>query len=221
MPNYTENYNLIKPKKEENYDIDETTNKNMDTIDAELFKRVNKVPGKGLSTNDFTDEWIARLKKMIELSRGFTFIPIISEDGVISWSNDGNLENPQPINIMGPQGPEGKTGNGILSITSISRDAIGVTYSINFTNGDYYLFTVLNGETGPANNITIGTVEIGDQAEATITGEAPNQILNLVLPRGAKGDTPDMSNYSTTEETRNFVSTMIDEKITGALGGSY
>lgn len=41
-----------------------------------------------------------------------------------------------------------------------------------------------NGETGPANTLTIGTVEKGTKPSATITGDAPNQILNLVLPTG-------------------------------------
>lgn len=45
-----------------------------------------------------------------------------------------------------------------------------------------------NGEAGPANTLTIGTVEKGTEASVTITGEAPNQILNLVLPQGDKGD---------------------------------
>lgn len=44
------------------------------------------------------------------------------------------------------------------------------------------------GETGPSNNLTIGTVTSGDIATATITGESPNQTLNLVLPKGDKGD---------------------------------
>ena len=34
----------------------------------------------------------------------------------------------------------------------------------------------------------IGLVEEGDEASATITGEAPNQILNLILPRGEQGE---------------------------------
>lgn len=45
------------------------------------------------------------------------------------------------------------------------------------------------GEPGPANSLIIGTVEKGDVASATITGDAPNQVLNLVLPKGDKGDT--------------------------------
>lgn len=43
------------------------------------------------------------------------------------------------------------------------------------------------GEPGPANTLTIGTVEGGEEAGATITGESPNQTLNLTLPRGEDG----------------------------------
>ena len=43
------------------------------------------------------------------------------------------------------------------------------------------------GENGPANTLTIGTVTSGDEASATITGETPNQVLNLILPRGQQG----------------------------------
>ena len=45
------------------------------------------------------------------------------------------------------------------------------------------------GENGPSNVLTIGSVTSGDTASATITGESPNQVLNLVLPKGDKGDT--------------------------------
>lgn len=44
------------------------------------------------------------------------------------------------------------------------------------------------GAPGPANTLTIGTVTDGEQAAASITGDAPNQTLNLVLPKGEKGD---------------------------------
>ena len=61
MPEYTNNYNLIKPKKSENYDIEEVTSKNMDIIDTQLFNKQQKEPGKGLSTNDFTDQYKNKL----------------------------------------------------------------------------------------------------------------------------------------------------------------
>lgn len=45
------------------------------------------------------------------------------------------------------------------------------------------------GPTGPANTLDIGSVVSGEEAGASISGEAPNQTLNLILPRGEKGDT--------------------------------
>lgn len=66
---------------------------------------------------------------------------------------------------QGPQGPQGLTG------------PQGETGPQGAT-----------GATGPANTLAIGTVTKGAEAAATITGSAPNQTLNLVLPKGDKGD---------------------------------
>lgn len=44
---------------------------------------------------------------------GATFTPSVSSEGVISWTNDKNLDNPTPVNIKGPKGdigPQGETG---------------------------------------------------------------------------------------------------------------
>lgn len=41
---------------------------------------------------------------------------------------------------------------------------------------------------GPPNVLSIGTVAKGAEAAADIGGESPNQILNLMLPKGDKGD---------------------------------
>ena len=40
---------------------------------------------------------------------GTTFTPSVSEEGVISWTNDGGKENPTPVNIKGPKGDQGDT----------------------------------------------------------------------------------------------------------------
>jgi hypothetical protein len=47
----------------------------------------------------------------------------------------------------------------------------------------------IQGDTGPSNILSIGTVTSGVTASATISGTSPSQILNLVLPKGDKGDT--------------------------------
>jgi hypothetical protein len=41
---------------------------------------------------------------------GTTFTPQVSAAGVISWTNDGGKENPQPVSIKGPAGETGSAG---------------------------------------------------------------------------------------------------------------
>lgn len=57
------------------------------------------------------------------------------------------------------------------------------------------------GATGPANVLTIGSVTSGKVASATITGTAPNQVLNLVLEKGDKGETGDIGPQGKTGDT--------------------
>lgn len=35
---------------------------------------------------------------------GATFTPHVSEDGILSWTNDRGVDNPPPVSIRGPQG---------------------------------------------------------------------------------------------------------------------
>ncbi len=52
------------------------------------------------------------------------------------------------------------------------------------------------GDTGPANTLAIGvvtTVAPDQPAAATITGDAPNQTLNLNIPQGLTGEVPDFT----------------------------
>lgn len=43
-------------------------------------------------------------------SGGVVYTPSVSSAGEISWTNNGGLPNPSPVNIMGPQGPRGEMG---------------------------------------------------------------------------------------------------------------
>ena len=50
----------------------------------------------------------------------------------------------------------------------------------------------LTGPPGPASKLKVGTVTTGapgSQAAASLTGAAPNQVLDLTIPQGPKGDT--------------------------------
>ena len=48
--------------------------------------------------------------ELIYARDGVTFIPNVDENGEISWSNNGDLKNPEPRNIKGPQGVQGEKG---------------------------------------------------------------------------------------------------------------
>ena len=52
---------------------------------------------------DATEQEI--IVQRIKHTPGVTFTPTVSADGVISWTNDGGLENPEPVSIKGPVGP--------------------------------------------------------------------------------------------------------------------
>lgn len=63
MAEYTTHYNLKKPAKNENYNID-VANENNDIIDEKLYGKVDKKAGKDLSTNDFTNEYKKKLNSL-------------------------------------------------------------------------------------------------------------------------------------------------------------
>ena len=71
------------------------------------------------------------------------------------------------------------------------------------------------GATGPANTLAIGTVTKGTEAAATITGAAPNQTLNLVLP---KGDTGGIGDPGPKGETGNGIASIALKSGTHAPG---
>lgn len=97
----------------------------------------------------------------IDINLGEPSIEIELPGGARGIKGDKGDTGPQ--GIQGPQGPQGIQG---------IQGPTGAT-----------------GPAGPSNTLTIGTVQKGDNAEATITGDAPNQTLNLTLPKGDKGDT--------------------------------
>lgn len=45
------------------------------------------------------------------------YYPTVSEDGMLTWTNNFGLENPAPVNITGPQGEQGYQGVSISNIT--------------------------------------------------------------------------------------------------------
>ena len=87
--------------------------------------------------------------------------------------------------------------------TATYNEATG-TLSLGIPQGE-------QGNIGPANTLTIGTVTSGAEASATITGDAPNQVLNLVLQRGEQGDAaPTITNIAIRQSDYHMIVTLSD-----------
>lgn len=59
-----------------------------------------------------------------------------------------------------------------------------------YWNGSEWIDVGLEGPTGPPSSLTVGTVETGEpgsEAEVEITGTAPDQTVNFVIPEGLVG----------------------------------
>ena len=67
-----------------------------------------------------------------------------------------------------------------IDIESLPSGQIGITLEVQQVGPQ--------GPTGPANTLSIGSVTSGPAPSATITGSAPQQTLNLVLPKGDQGE---------------------------------
>lgn len=79
------------------------------------------------------------------------------------------------------------------------------------------------GEPGPPNILTIGSVIEGAEPSATITGTSPEQVLNLVLPKGDPGTNGTNGTDGTSAVNPNFTIGSVSSGVVPgvALTGAY
>lgn len=117
MPKYTENLNLILPKGSENYDI-ETANMNNKIIDAAIGNKVEKVSGKCLSENDFTNGYKQKLDRLVEETRGYSNYELAVMNGFEGTEQD-YLDS-----LKGEKGDKGDPGDMQKSVYDADNDGI-------------------------------------------------------------------------------------------------
>lgn len=76
------------------------------------------------------------IKVTADETDGTVFVPSLSENGMLGWTNNGGFENPEPVNIMGPAGPDGSPIGSIIAYmgTTAPKDYLicdGAEYNIS------------------------------------------------------------------------------------------
>lgn len=128
------------------------------------------------------------------------FVPSVSSDGVLSWTNRAGLANPASVNIKGAKGDKGDTGaQGIQGVKGDKGDkgdtgAQGIqgVKGVKGDKGDTGAQGSKGdkGDTGTAATIEIGTVTTGaagSSASVSNSGTSTNAVLNFTIPRGNPG----------------------------------
>lgn len=139
MSNYTEHYNLKKPLKTESYDVD-VANTNNDIIDEKLYEKVDKIPNKGLSTNDFTDGYKKKIDNFIEHEKGDSAYQIAVKKGF------EGTEEEWLASLKGDKGDTPKKGTDYFTEEEIQKIKSNILDQVN-------QFSVLVVKELPTDNI--------------------------------------------------------------------
>ena len=163
---------------------------------------------------------------------GSTFTPSVSEDGTLSWTNDGDLDNPEPVNIKGPKGDKGDPGapgedgaqgekgdDGLSAYEVAVQNGYGGTEtewlaSLKGDKGD-------NGEQGiqgppgaDGSNGATFTPAVDSEGNLSWSNDKGLSNPQTVNIKGPQGDTPDLTDYQT--KTDNALQTS-DKTVVGAV----
>jgi len=118
---------------------------------------------------------------------GVTFTPSVSSAGVISWTNNGSLPNPESVNIKGPPGDDGVSP--AVTIASITGG-----HSVTITDADHpngQTFDVMDGAPGTGISVHICSAAEYDSTTRVPTVQNPEANTFYLVP-AENGASPDM-----------------------------
>jgi hypothetical protein len=138
MSNLTTNYKLIKPGYEDAIDV-ENFNKNFDIIDKTLYSKVEKVNGKGLSTNDYTN---ADKQKVDTITNK---VDKVSGKGLST--NDYTNEDKEKLNTITNK-VDKVSGKGLSTNDYTNEDKEKLNTLSNYTHPETHLASMIVFEDG-------------------------------------------------------------------------
>ena len=133
-----------------------------------------------------------------KVPRGVTFTPSVSDDGVISWTNDGGLSNPVVKNIKGPKGDTGISFAGI-EYTPSTASGGNNTFKVKYSNG-----TTGTDKFNIRNGIDITSVEEtpsdadGGTNSITFVKSDGTKVGPVTVKNGSKGSTGTIKSVTAT-----------------------
>ena len=141
---------------------------------------------------------------------GAHFTPSVSDDGVLSWTNNGGLGNPQPVNIRGPQGVQGEQGRGFTILGYYDTLAIlqssvlapngGDAYGVGTTPPyEIYIWDAVNGQWKPNGKLS-GPNEVTSSTATNLTGLLKGNGTSVVAATAG-------TDYATPDDAKPFVVT--------------
>lgn len=133
----------------------------------------------------------------------------------------------QTLNITIPRGDTGAAGADGQDGADVEFQATSTHLQWRYAPSGAWTNLValseITGPTGPANTLTVGTVTTGaagSSASVEITGTAPNQTLNITIPRGDTGLTGAAGGVGATGPAGSAATISIGTVTTGAAGSS-
>lgn len=141
--------------------------------------------GKAFTYSDFTQSQLDALRGPQGIpgetgsdgKDGVTFTPSLSSSGVLTWTNNGGLANPNAVSLMGPQGPQGKA----FTYNDFSAAQLEALRGPSGKDGQ----SGSDGKNGVT--FTPSVSASGDLSWANNGGLTNPQTVNLVGPTGASG----------------------------------
>lgn len=148
---------------------------------------------------------------------GATFIPYVSEDGIISWTNDKNLENPDPVNIKGGDG---------ASIESLSIEDTGESEETDpLTTESYVESKIYEHNTEPESHydirelITVLTYRLNAMADSDDeTLDQLSEIVAYIKSNKSLIDAITTSKISVSDIVDNLTSSETNKPLSAAQG---
>lgn len=191
----------IEPKTEELQALLKQLTEDLET-GTQTADRITAAVEAALENLGTLEALVEEAREMPEHFYGATYTPSVSSEGVISWTNDREKPNPEPVSIRGPQGPKGDKGDTGEKGDTGAQGPKG-------DKGDQGI----QGEQGPKGD----TGEQGPKGDTGETGpQGPKGDTGETGPQGPQGDA-----YNLTSQDKDDIAEIVYGYLNIAEGGNF